>query len=89
MLVDRPQPAQESSSTPRPGRLNSGLAVRDRTASWPTRVGGNALISVVPTEKVYLVANLKETRTGRRMSGQKVEIDIDSFLGPDRLRHLP
>lgn len=46
-------------------------------------------MSVVPTEKVYLVANLKETRTGRRMSGQKVEIDIDSFLGPDRLRHLP
>ena len=42
---------------------------------------GTRLMSVVPMGKIYLVANYKETQTGRMVPGQKVEISIDSFPG--------
>ena len=39
------------------------------------------LMSIVPTGQIYLVANYKETQTGRMVPGQKAEISIDSFPG--------
>ncbi len=42
---------------------------------------GARLMSIVPTGQIYLVANYKETQTGRMVPGQKVEISIDSFPG--------
>jgi membrane fusion protein (multidrug efflux system) len=42
---------------------------------------GTRLMSIVPTAQIYLVANYKETQTGRMVPGQKVEISIDSFPG--------
>ena len=42
---------------------------------------GTRLMSVVPTGQIYLIANYKETQTGRMVPGQKVEISIDSFPG--------
>jgi membrane fusion protein (multidrug efflux system) len=42
---------------------------------------GTRLMSVVPTAQIYLIANYKETQTGRMVPGQKVEISIDSFPG--------
>ena len=40
---------------------------------------GTRLMSVVPTGQIYLVANYKETQTGRMVPGQKVAVSIDSF----------
>lgn len=56
--------------------------VGDRTVRQGALVqAGTRLMTVVPTGKVYLVANFKETQTGRMAPGQKVEIDIDSYPG--------
>ncbi len=56
--------------------------VGDRTVREGQLVqAGTRLMSIVPTEKIYLVANFKETQTGRMAPGQKVEIDIDSYPG--------
>jgi len=56
--------------------------VGDRTVRQGQRVQpGTRLMSVVPTDKVYLVANFKETQTGRMAPGQKVAVDIDSYPG--------
>jgi membrane fusion protein (multidrug efflux system) len=42
---------------------------------------GSKLMSVVPTDHVYLVANFKETQTGRMEAGQPVSIELDTFPG--------
>ena len=56
--------------------------VGDRTVRQGALMqAGTRLMTVVPTDKVYLVANFKETQTGRMAPGQKVEIDIDSYPG--------
>ncbi|MCW5732842.1 MAG: HlyD family secretion protein [Enhydrobacter sp.] len=56
--------------------------VGDRTVRQGQLVqAGTRLMSVVPTDKVYLVANFKETQTGQMVPGQKVEIVVDSYPG--------
>lgn len=56
--------------------------VGDRTVRQGQLVQpGTRLMSIVPTDKIYLVANFKETQTGRMAPGQKVEVDIDSYPG--------
>jgi membrane fusion protein, multidrug efflux system len=42
---------------------------------------GTRLLTVVPTQSVYLVANFKETQTGQMRRGQSVTVDIDSYPG--------
>jgi membrane fusion protein, multidrug efflux system len=42
---------------------------------------GSKLMSVVPTNRIYLVANFKETQTGRMTPGQPVSIELDTFPG--------
>jgi membrane fusion protein (multidrug efflux system) len=42
---------------------------------------GTRLMSVVPTNAIYLVANYKETQTGHMTPGQPVSISIDAFPG--------
>ncbi|SKA32565.1 membrane fusion protein, multidrug efflux system [Enhydrobacter aerosaccus] len=42
---------------------------------------GAKLMSVVPTDRVYLVANFKETQTGHMTRGQPVSIELDTFPG--------
>jgi len=42
---------------------------------------GTRLMTVVPTERVYLIANFKETQTGHMTPGQPVSISVDSFPG--------
>jgi membrane fusion protein (multidrug efflux system) len=42
---------------------------------------GTRLLTVVPTQSVYLVANFKETQTGQMHRGQSVSVDIDSYPG--------
>jgi membrane fusion protein (multidrug efflux system) len=42
---------------------------------------GTRLLTVVPMQNVYLVANFKETQTGKMHPGQSVTVDIDSFPG--------
>jgi membrane fusion protein, multidrug efflux system len=36
-------------------------------------------MTIVPSDRIYLLANFKETQTGRISPGQRVSIDIDSF----------
>jgi membrane fusion protein (multidrug efflux system) len=40
---------------------------------------GTRLMSVVPTQDVYLVANFKETQVGRVRPGQRVAVTLDAF----------
>lgn len=40
---------------------------------------GQALMMLVPANRVYVVANFKETQLGRILPGQKVELKLDAF----------
>ncbi|MBS0519767.1 MAG: HlyD family secretion protein [Proteobacteria bacterium] len=42
---------------------------------------GTKLMSVVPTDRIYLVANYKETQTGQMRPGQPASIELDTFPG--------
>jgi membrane fusion protein (multidrug efflux system) len=42
---------------------------------------GQRLMSIVPVQDVYLVANFKETQIARMKIGQKVEVEIDAIGG--------
>jgi membrane fusion protein, multidrug efflux system len=42
---------------------------------------GTRLMSIVPMARIYLVANYKETQTGRMVPGQHVSVSVDSFPG--------
>jgi membrane fusion protein (multidrug efflux system) len=54
--------------------------VGDRTVRQGQLVqAGTRLMSVVPTQNIYLVANFKETQTGRMVPGQTVTVEIDSY----------
>jgi membrane fusion protein (multidrug efflux system) len=56
--------------------------VGDRTVRQGQLVQpGTRLMSVVPTGQIYLIANYKETQTGRMTPGQHVAISVDSFPG--------
>jgi membrane fusion protein (multidrug efflux system) len=56
--------------------------VGDRTVRLGQMVQmGTRLMTVVPTQSVYLVANFKETQTGQMHPGQPVSISVDSFPG--------
>ena len=56
--------------------------VGDRTVRQGQLVqAGTRLMSVVPTARLYLLANFKETQTGRMVAGQHVTVKIDSFPG--------
>ncbi|HET6197531.1 MAG TPA: HlyD family secretion protein, partial [Acetobacteraceae bacterium] len=56
--------------------------VGDRTVRQGQLVQpGTRLLTVVPTQSVYLVANFKETQTGQMHPGQSVNVDIDSYPG--------
>ncbi|MBV8393525.1 MAG: HlyD family secretion protein, partial [Alphaproteobacteria bacterium] len=56
--------------------------VGDRTVRQGQYVqAGTRLMSVVPTNRVYLIANYKETQTGHMVPGQKVSVELDTFAG--------
>jgi membrane fusion protein (multidrug efflux system) len=56
--------------------------VGDRTVRAGQLVqAGTRLLTVVPTQNVYLVANFKETQTGDMHPGQSVSIEIDAHPG--------
>jgi membrane fusion protein, multidrug efflux system len=46
---------------------------------------GTRLMTIVPLDKLYVVANFKETQTTRMIAGQLVEVEVDAF--PDLKLH--
>jgi membrane fusion protein (multidrug efflux system) len=42
---------------------------------------GTRLLSVVPTDAMYVVANFKETQVSRMVIGQRVQVDVDALPG--------
>jgi membrane fusion protein (multidrug efflux system) len=42
---------------------------------------GSRLLTVVPLDRVYVVANFKETQTTRMLAGQRADIEIDAYPG--------
>ena len=40
---------------------------------------GTRLMSIVPLDKLYVVANFKETQTTRMLAGQQAEVAVDAF----------
>ncbi|WP_108652715.1 HlyD family secretion protein [Dongshaea marina] len=49
---------------------------------------GQPLLSLVPTNKIWLVANFKETQVGQMRVGQKVKIKIDALSGVTLHGHI-
>jgi membrane fusion protein (multidrug efflux system) len=67
------------------GRISSPIAgvIGDRTV----RVGqyvqpGTRLMTVVPTQALFLIANFKETQLKRMRVGQPVQVHVDALDGP-------
>jgi membrane fusion protein (multidrug efflux system) len=46
---------------------------------------GTRLMTIVPLDKLYVVANFKETQTTRMLAGQAVSVEVDAF--PDLKLH--
>jgi membrane fusion protein (multidrug efflux system) len=42
---------------------------------------GSRLLTIVPLDSLYVVANFKETQTSRMLAGQPVEIEVDALPG--------
>lgn len=40
---------------------------------------GSRLLTIVPLDRLYVVANFKETQTTRMVAGQSAEIEVDAF----------
>ena len=40
---------------------------------------GTQLMTIVPLDKVYVVANFKESQTARMLTGQKVRVNFDAL----------
>ncbi|WP_280171656.1 HlyD family secretion protein [Agrobacterium pusense] len=49
---------------------------------------GNALMAVVPTDAIYVVANLKETQLTNVRGGEPAEVTVDAFPGRVLSGHL-
>ncbi|MDB5431547.1 MAG: Transporter [Caulobacter sp.] len=49
---------------------------------------GTRLLTVVPTDRLYLVANFKETQTARMVVGQAVTIKVDALPGQKLTGHV-
>ena len=49
---------------------------------------GGQMMSIVPLQDTYVVANFKETQVGRMRLGQAVEIKADAFPGQSILGHV-
>ncbi|HSD39972.1 MAG TPA: HlyD family secretion protein [Rhodocyclaceae bacterium] len=78
-------------------RVKSDIDVKDtvlraaqdgRVGDLSVRVGqlvqpGTRLMSIVPVQQVYLVANYKETQIGRMRIGQAVKLHVDALPGQD------
>jgi membrane fusion protein (multidrug efflux system) len=63
-------------------RASIGGRVGDRSVRLGQFVQpGGRLLSIVPVNEIYLVANFKETQIGRMRAGQKATIKIDAFGG--------
>ncbi len=62
--------------------------IAGRVGDKTVRIGqyvqpGTRLMTVVPVQDIYLVANFKETQVGRMRAGQPVDIAIDALPGVD------
>ncbi|MGO4409232.1 MULTISPECIES: HlyD family secretion protein [unclassified Brevundimonas] len=49
---------------------------------------GGQMMSIVPLQDTYVVANFKETQVGRMRLGQQVEIKADAFPGQSIVGHV-
>lgn len=63
-------------------------AIDGRIGDKSVRVGqyaqpGTRMMSVVPVQDMYLVANYKETQIGRMRPGQPVTVEVDALPGVD------
>ena len=68
-------------------------SVGGRVGDKTVRVGqfvqaGTRLMSVVPTDKLYITANFKETQIGHMRAGQPVNIRIDALPGQKLQGHV-
>ena len=63
-------------------------AIDGRVGDSSVRVGqfvqpGTRLMTVVPVQQIYLVANFKETQIARMRAGQPVTVHVDALPGVD------
>lgn len=49
---------------------------------------GSVVVNFIPTEKIWVVANFKETQLKHVRPGQTVSIDVDALAGPTIMGHV-
>ncbi len=59
----------------------SGRITRKTAEMGQQMATGQPLMSLIPVETAWIVANFKETQTGSLRPGQEVEIDVDAVRG--------
>ena len=82
---------EAAAASARSAQLNLGdttirAAISGRVGDETVRMGqfvepGTRMMSIVPVDKVYLVANFKETQIGRMRIGQDATVKIDALGG--------
>jgi membrane fusion protein (multidrug efflux system) len=78
--------AQVKSAQINLGDTTLRASIRGRVGDKAVRLGqlvqpGTRLLSVVPVQDIYLVANFKETQLGRMRIGQTATVKLDAFAG--------
>jgi len=49
---------------------------------------GESLLAIVPSGKIYVTANYKETQIGKMKAGQEVDLKVDAYKGVTFHGHL-
>jgi membrane fusion protein (multidrug efflux system) len=73
----RPTSASPASSPPLPAPL------APRRSGWPVVQPGQRLLTLVPTQAIYVEANYKETQIGLMRPGQPVTMEVDALPDVD------
>jgi membrane fusion protein (multidrug efflux system) len=70
-------------------RAPIGGVVGDRHANVGDYVQpGSRILTLVPMDRLYLVANFKETQTGRMLKGQAAKVKVDALPGVTLRAHV-
>jgi membrane fusion protein (multidrug efflux system) len=66
----------------------SGVVSRRTVEPGQTVAPGGALMAIVPTDDVWVVANFKEDQVGEMRPGQKASVEVDAYGGREFEAHV-
>ena len=53
-----------------------------------TVAAGSSLMTLIPSNRVYITANFKETQIGKMRVGQKCDVNVDAYKGVKFIGHI-